>query len=690
VDDTTHHTRVRRHKGRLEIVWGAATLLLLLLLCYANSFNAGWQYDDFINVRHNPAIRMTEVTWQQIVRAMSAGMEYQIISRPLAYLSFALNYRFGEREVFGYHLVNFLIHWLTAVSLFLFTRDTLRLPVFNGRYQTRAGFIAWLAAVLWAIHPIQVTAVTYIVQRMASMAGLFYILCLYLYLKARQTQGGAGRIAAFCVSGLAAVGAMLTKENGVLLVPSILTYEAVLLRGFHGRQARRMVALTLLGVVLVGLIGLLYTDPATLLEPYENRPFSKLERLMTQSRVLFFYTSLLALPMTSRMTILHDVTISHSLVDPWTTLLAISGWCGVLFITVRCYRRYPLYSYIMLFFIINHSIEGSIFNLELAYEHRNYIPTMLLFVPLAVLASHATTTIFQQKPLLKAAAWTAAASVVLSFGFTTHAYNRVFQNELSLWLHGVRRAPHLSVTHNNLGKAYWNLGLREKANVEFKEAYQLDRYFNYPQKGSVLYNLGLYLAYEQRDYQSALERFIAAKAHHLDHPKISHETARMRLALGNEKEAAAELNRALAQWPQDPDLNALSGLMRIRESRCPEALQAAQRALAAEPMHLAAIAVLGQGNRCQGDYAKAIDFWKTYLQKAPRSLYAILALIELYDLEGDHAALRFYLNRLTAIGGSRPLNKILELAVRESSLSPYIPDLDRIKRASRDNREDMP
>jgi tetratricopeptide (TPR) repeat protein len=667
---------------QLEIVWAGPILLAFLLLCYSNSFNTGWQYDDFENILHNPGVRMTELTWAQIIRAMNAGMDYQIISRPLAYLSFALNYRFGQTDVFGYHLVNFIIHWLTTVFLFLFVRRTLRLPVFNGRYETNAAIIAWLAAVLWAVHPIQVTAVTYIVQRMASMAGLFYVLAMYLYLLGRTTQGRGQQAVIFCASSFAAICAMLTKENAVLLVPSLLLYEAMLLKGFHRQNARRTIVLVFFSMILIALIGLLYTDPATLLEPYTNRPFSKLERLMTQPRVLFLYALLLVVPMTSRMTILHDVAISHSLVDPWTTLLAIVGWCGVLFLAGRFGRRYPIVSYSILFFLVNHSIEASIFNLELAYEHRNYIPSMLLFIPLAVVANHATTTLFHYNRLLKGAVWIAAACMITSFGFTTHAYNRVFENELSLWLHGVARSPFLSVAHNNLGKVFWGMGLREQARAEFKQAHELDRYFNYPQKGLVFYNLGLYAAYEQRGYGLALDRFRSAKNYYPGHPKIWYETARMHLALGNENDAAAELNTALAHWPKNPDLNALSGLILVRQGRCDEALQAAKKAIAVEPLNLAAIAVLGRGHQCKGNYATAIDFWKTFVKREPRSLYAILALIELYDLEGDNLALRRYLNRLMTIGKRKPLDKILEMAVRESSLSPYIPDVDRIKKAA--------
>jgi tetratricopeptide (TPR) repeat protein len=678
---TISNLTIRWRRRQLENIWGGATLLAFLLLCYANSFGAGWQYDDFGNILNNPGVRMTELTWPQIVRALNAGMDYQIISRPLAYLSFALNYRFGQTDVFGYHLVNFIIHWLTAICLFLFVRGTLRLPIFEGRFETRAGIIAWLAAVLWTIHPIQVTAVTYVVQRMASMAGLFYILSMYLYLRGRRAQSRGGQVAALCMSALAALGAMLIKENAVLLLLSLLAYEVIFIQGIDRPHARRGLVPVASALILIVLIGLLYMDPTTLLEPYTNRPFTKFERLLTQPRVLFLYLSLLAVPMTSRMTILHDVTISHSLVDPWTTLFAIGGWCGVLILAVRFCRQCPLISFSVLFFLLNHSIEGSIFNLELAYEHRNYIPSMLLFVPVAVGAIHAYDR-FQYHALLSSGVWLAVACVIISFGYTTFSYNRIFSSELSLWQHAVRRAPLLSLSHNNLGNVYWSMGLREFALDEFQRAHALDRYFNLPHKGLVYHNLGLYAAYEKRDFARALDRFRSAKAFFMGNPKIWYQTARMHTALGNYAAASAELAEALAYWPENADLHYLSGLVHVRQGRCVEALTSAGKAVAIDPDHLEALTVLGQSHHCQGNHALAIDCWRRFVDQETRNLYGILALIELYDLEGDRSGVKRYLERLSAISGQQSLEQVLELALREGVLSPYIPDTDRIKKAA--------
>ena len=119
--------------------------------------------------------------------------------RPLSYLTFALNYHIGGGNVFGFHVVNFAIHYLASIFLFLIIYNTLRLPLLNDRYEKNAYAIALLSVFFWATHPIQVTAVTLIVQRMASMAGMFYIMGMYFYLKGRTTSSTKKRIGLFGV-----------------------------------------------------------------------------------------------------------------------------------------------------------------------------------------------------------------------------------------------------------------------------------------------------------------------------------------------------------------------------------------------------------------------------------------------------------------------------------------------------------
>ncbi len=134
---------------------------------------------------------MTELSPSALCRYFTLSknnLNYRL-SRPLSYLSLALNWYIGNQQVIGYHIVNIIIHILSSGFLYLFLLSLLKTPRFAGRFQGDENNIALLASVLWAIHPIQTQAITYIIQRMASQSAMFYILGLFCYIQGRfQTK----------------------------------------------------------------------------------------------------------------------------------------------------------------------------------------------------------------------------------------------------------------------------------------------------------------------------------------------------------------------------------------------------------------------------------------------------------------------------------------------------------------------
>ena len=148
---------------------------LLVLSIYANSFQASWQFDDKPNIINNHHLHITDLRPRSLVKTLFTDPKNprqisQKLYRPVACLTFALNWYFGKDNVVGYHGVNFVIHILTAFMLFLTTLNILRTPTLENKYKKNTYMIALLAAALWAVNPIQTQAVTYIVQRMNSLA----------------------------------------------------------------------------------------------------------------------------------------------------------------------------------------------------------------------------------------------------------------------------------------------------------------------------------------------------------------------------------------------------------------------------------------------------------------------------------------------------------------------------------------
>ena len=172
--------------------------MLLLLIIYSNSFRVPFHYDDFVNIVDNPNIHMRDFSLSSLKNALYGKKLNQTYdSRPLSYLTFALNYYSDQTDVFGYHIVNFIIHYISSVLLFFLLHATMVISRPVRDYQKYAYPIALLAAFFWASHPIQVTAVTYIIQRMASMAAMFYLMSMlsfvfYRLQTANPAQSGSG------------------------------------------------------------------------------------------------------------------------------------------------------------------------------------------------------------------------------------------------------------------------------------------------------------------------------------------------------------------------------------------------------------------------------------------------------------------------------------------------------------------
>jgi len=169
-------------------MYGPAMILMFILLAviYANSLQGTWIFDDQPNILENEYVHVENLSLSSLKNSI-----YNLngkINRPLAFLSFGLNYYFGGTNPFGYHLVNFAVHFLSACFLFLLIVKTLELPRLRNAYGRHAYSIALVATVFWAVNPLQVTAVTYIVQRMASMAGFFYVTGMYFYVLGRTSS----------------------------------------------------------------------------------------------------------------------------------------------------------------------------------------------------------------------------------------------------------------------------------------------------------------------------------------------------------------------------------------------------------------------------------------------------------------------------------------------------------------------
>jgi tetratricopeptide (TPR) repeat protein len=652
-------------------------ILLGILVVYGNSLRAQWHYDDILNIVENPAIQISSLDWDALWKAALEGHQQSPrIARPLAYLSFALNHLYGGLDVVGYHVVNLGIHITAAVILFLLIRTILQLPRLAPIYESSRDAVALLAAMFWALHPINVTAVTYIVQRMASMAALFYLLAIYCYLKARLTKHGGLRWLLFISCGVAGLAGFFSKENVAMLPISLLAVEIYLLQPPDTKLPPWQKRAAILVACLFFFWGTYKLTAGGLLSGYERRSFTLVERLLTQPRILIFYLSLWAYPTGSRLMLLHDPILSTGLLNPWTTLPALVMMGGGVWFSITMRRRFPLACFSLAFFLLNHLIESSILPLELIYEHRNYLPMAFLNILSAVWLLKGLTY-FKASRVVRPLMVLLIVGLITGNGISTYLYNEVLRTDLSLWLNNAAKTPHLSVAQNNLANIMLDIGKTEEAVPILKTAIEQQRFNNTSQISVVYYNLGR--AYERiyglRDPKTVATYQASRKAN------PQHFKSLIKIAMHHQAEgrfAEAE-NLLLASTPSTKGLkeiawrNSLS-LAQLKQGKCESAYANALRVLAAQPDAASPKAVIAEINRRWGRKRMAIRWWESALHKDPSHLDALLALTVLYFQRDKSEKTAPMIRRIMGARPDSSFDEILAERRKRAELSAWTVD----------------
>ncbi|QWV92469.1 tetratricopeptide repeat protein [Geomonas oryzisoli] len=440
------------------------------LFAYSNSFHVPFIFDDEGSIVTNNVIK-------DLHRFLfDDGYAYNP-RRFLGYLTVALNYRFGGLNVTGYHVVNLAIHISTGILTYLLARITLATPVLRRSDESRdtSWFIPLFAALLFVSHPVQTQAVTYVIQRLAALATLFFVASIFCYGKARLIQEETGRPFAlkpllFYLLSLAAAGcAMKSKEIAFTLPFVVVLYEFLFFRMTAAKKLLFLlpVGLTVLIVPLSLLgtnkpIGQIISDVTAVTRV--DSELSRLDYLFTQFPVIATYLRLLILPM--RQNVDYDFPVYHSLANvpvilSLFLLLALFGTALSLWHRSRDPQAAPelrLVSFGILWFFMTISVESSVIPIaDVIFEHRVYLPSVGAFIALAALFS----LLF--KGAVSRAAVTIACVVVLALAVTTVARNSVWGSELSLWGDAARKSPKKGRPHYNLALALEKSGRLEEA-----------------------------------------------------------------------------------------------------------------------------------------------------------------------------------------------------------------------------------
>jgi len=619
-------------------VFSAVLLMLLLIVVYGNSFHAPFFFDDFINIVDNPNIQANSFSPDELADAIHGrDLGRSKISRPVAYFTLALNHAMGGLEPFGYHVVNFAIHAAATISLFFFTYRILCLSRFGKTWsRQRLLSAALLSAALWATHPVQVTAVAYIVQRMTALAGLFTLLSMHSYIEARTARSRLSR--GICTATCAIFGALAvgSKENAAMLPVNIALLELLVVGVPAGKSRRFNVYLLGVAALLVLCAGLWFADIGNILGGYESRPFGLGQRLLTEPRVFLFYLSQLLYPTSHRFTILHDIALSTGWLTPWTTLpamaLTLAIPAGAWYFTKRC----PLVSFSLLFFWVNHLIEGTVIPLEIVFEHRNYLPSMFVFLlPAVGFVWLVEKYPLRYPPLLLSVLLLTV--FLLSQGHTTFMRNELLSNPVLAWLDNVNKAPALHRPHHNLGGAYLILGLEEKGVAQLQKALNCRAAGRYDQKYETHYNLGIYYLSKNKP-AAAVEHMRSALGYAPRNGKLLLGMSRALFFSDDLKQAETYATYALGAASLRPEALTLLGWIRLKQGDPAEARKKAVAALKLSPESRKPFFLIGESFRMENDPAKALHYYSLHRRDHSRNVFVLAALIEVQEMLGKTAA----------------------------------------------------
>ncbi len=509
------------------------SLAILIWAIYSKILNYPFVFDDLPNIVENPYIRINALSIHSIVAAATSGTN---ASRFIANLSFGLNYYLDAYNPDGYHLLNIIIHFLNALLVFDLAKRLL--ISFSDRHSSSTiQYIALFTALIWAVNPMQTNAVTYVVQRMTSMMTLFFLLSFDLYMIARCSIAQVARrrllyLLTIC-SGFIAFGC---KQNAVMLPIMIIAFEWLLSYRSARKNNTHLIACSLIGMAVV--IGAVFwyagDNPlAMITEGYKERNFTMDQRLWTESRVIFFYLSLYFLPLPSRLNLNHDFVLSHSLLDPVQTLFAVAGiiLAGVAVFALR--KKKPLYSFVILWFFGNLVLESSIIPLEIIYEHRVYLPSIFLFLPIVEF-------LYGRFPGRQKVLHVFFSILIIILAVLSWQRNEVWSSRVNLWRDVVSKSPNLARGYANLGLALVLAGKQKEAEKVLFKSLSLDAH-----DSNVYLNLGN-IYKDQGNYTKAL-RFLdtALVEKRPDFTKIHATISQVFWHQGRYKQALSEADFAL-------------------------------------------------------------------------------------------------------------------------------------------------
>lgn len=348
----------------------AIALIVLASLAFLPGLDGPFLLDDLSSI---PKARPGGLSAEEAVD-IAARNRAGLLRRPVAALTFTANHLIARDAPLSFKVTNLVLHALTGLLVLWLARIVLGWLAPHWSAARRNG-AALVAALIFVAHPLQVSTVLYVVQRMALLATSFTLAALIVLARFLERADAADR-RRFALATLAywlwfalAVG---SKESGVLLpLLALVLYASARRAGFDARPSRWFAAHAI-ALPLAGAIAVLPFAWHAAFAGYAERDWGLFERLATESTVLWFYLRLWLVPQVSRMGLYHDDYPVYGMTDP-AVWLAAAAWLALIALAWKLRRRVPLLAFAVAWYLAAHALESTVLPLELVFEHRNYL-----------------------------------------------------------------------------------------------------------------------------------------------------------------------------------------------------------------------------------------------------------------------------------------------------------------------------
>jgi len=581
---------------RFEIPIAASLLVLAALIAWSNSFSGPFILDDLPAIADNASIRQ----WSTALTPPGEGQT--VTGRPLLNLSFALNHALGGTHPEGYHALNLAIHAAAALAFFGLMRRTLRSPALIGRLGADATPLAFTAALLWTVHPLQTGSVTYIAQRAESLCALFYLLTLYGFARG---AGSARPWRWFALASLACLAGMASKEVMVSAPLMTLLYDRTFFAGTFREAWRRhrrfYLALAAAWLLLGWLVVKSGNRGSTAGFGVTDHPeITSWTYLLKQCEAVVEYLRLCFWP--------HPLVLDHGFTvisDPLQVygqgILLLTLFAG----TVWALWRQPAWGFLGAWFFVVLAPSSSVVPVitETMAEHRMYLPLAAVIAAIVV-ASYAVGGRRALLPFI---------AIAIGLGFVTHRRNDDYRSALAIWSVTAAQIPANARAHQELALAWSHADRLPEAAVEFQIALNL-----LPSYSTAHYNYADVLARLNRP-EEALAEFREADRSGLVMPEAAYGAGNMLVRLGRRDEAFAAYENALRLKPRFPSaLNNLANLL-SDSGRTEEAILRYREAIDLDPDYGDAHGNLGNAYAKAGRLPEALAEYAEAVRLTPDS-----------------------------------------------------------------------